>query len=84
MGLSHRVYLINDDDTLSRISAAIYERLLRRDPKERVQEYAGKRVRYALGILETENRKPWQINRIQYSYLFFDSEGRIRLINRGL
>ena len=47
------------------------------DPNECLPEYAGKRVRYALVTVETENRKPIDINLIQYSYLSIDSKGRI-------
>ena len=77
MGLSLRIFIINDDGTFSRLAVSRYERLLRNDPEERLKQFAGKRIQYALVILETENRKPSKIIRIQYSYLFFDSEGFI-------
>jgi hypothetical protein len=51
--------------------------MLRADPKESLPEYAGKRVRYALVILELVNRKPVEIEEIQYSYLTFDAQGRL-------
>ena len=70
-----RIFIINDDDSLRRIPNAKYERMLRGDPNEPLLEYADKRIRYALAIVETENRKPNKIIRIQYSYLFFDSKG---------
>ena len=72
-----RVFIINDDDSLRRLPNAKYERMLRQDPNDRLSQYSGKRIRYALVILETENRKPSKIIRIQYSYLFFDSEGSL-------
>ena len=75
MGLTMRVYIINDDDSLRRLPNAKYERMLRGDPNESLMQYANKRIRYALAIVETENRKPNKIIRIQYSYLFFDSKG---------
>jgi len=34
-------------------------------------------VRYALVILELVNRKPVEIEEIQYSYLTFDAQGRL-------
>ena len=70
-----RVYIINDDDSLRRIPNAKFERMLRGDPNEALMQYADKRIRHALVIVETENRKPNKIIRIQYSYLFFDSRG---------
>ena len=77
MGIGLRIFLVHDDDSIQRLSLACYERLLRRDPKERLPRYAGKRVRYALVVLELANRKPVEIMGIQYSLLNFDSEGRI-------
>ncbi len=77
MGLSLRIFLVNDDDSIQRLALARYDRLLERDPKERLPQYAGKRVRYALVVVDLTNREPVEILRIQYSYLFFDSEGRV-------
>ena len=77
MGLGLRIFLVNDDDSIQRLSVARYERLLRGDPRESLPQYAGKRMRYALVVLEVEQRKPVAINRIQYNFIFFDSEGRI-------
>lgn len=83
MGIGLRVFLVNDDDSLQRLSLARYERLHRRDPEERLPKYAGSRVRYALVMLEVADRKPLEILRIQYSFLLFDSEGRIDESKRG-
>ena len=55
-----------------------FNRLISRDPEERFPEYAGKRLRYALIVIESENRKPVGVLRAQYSYLAFDPEGRLR------
>jgi hypothetical protein len=82
MGLGLRIFFVNDDDSLQRLSLAKFERLRRRDPGERLSQYAGKRVRYALVVLETVNRKPVEINLVQYSYLPFDSQGRIDAAER--
>jgi hypothetical protein len=77
MGISLRLFIVNDDDSLQRIAVAKYERLLDRDPKGRLPQYAGKRMRYALVFVDLKNRRPVEIFRIQYSYLYFDSEGLI-------
>ena len=55
-----------------------YNRLIKRDPDERFLEYADKRIRYVLVVLELENRKPVEILRIQYSYFAFGSQGHLR------
>ena len=77
MGISLRIFLVNDDDSIQRLALSRYDRLLERDPKERLPQYAGKRVRYALAVVDLVDREPVEILRIQYSYLSFDSEGRI-------
>ncbi len=77
MGLGQRIFLIGDDDTFQRLSLSKFERLYRQDSEECFPQYAGKRVRYALIVIEFEDRKPVEIVFAQYSYLFFDSEGRI-------
>jgi len=77
MGISLRVFIVNEDDSLQRIAVTKYDRLIARDPRGRLPEYSGKRMRYALVFVDLENRQPLEILRIQYSYLYFDSEGLI-------
>jgi hypothetical protein len=78
MGLSIRVFIVEDDDTIKRLPLARYERLLKRDPDERLLEYAGKRVRYALIVVDLVNRRPIEVVRDEYAYLDFDKEGRLK------
>ena len=77
MGIGLRIFFINDDESLQPLAMAKYNRLLRRDPKECLIRYAGKRVRYALVVVDLADRKPVEILQIQYAILKFDSEGRI-------
>jgi hypothetical protein len=79
MGLSIRIFIVEDDDTIKRLPLARYERLLKRDPDERLSRYAGKRVRYALIVVDLVNRKPIEVVRDEYAYLSFDDEGRLNL-----
>jgi hypothetical protein len=68
MGLGLRIYIINDDDTVRRFPFSRYERLLKGDSKERLLQYAGKKIRFAelkedticgisCGILSTKANK---------------------------
>ncbi len=82
MGVSLRVFLVLDDDSLERLPHSRFERLFRGHPKERLPEFSGKRVRYALAAVDLVNRKPVEILMIQYAYLTFDSEGRIDTAER--
>jgi len=77
MGISIRIFFVDDDGSLKRIPLTRYERLLRRDPKERLPHYAGKRVRYVEVVVQYLQRKPVEILRVLYLILTFDSEGRI-------
>jgi transposase len=78
MGLSIRIFIVEDDDTINRLPLARYERLLKRDPDERLLEYVGKRVRYALIVVDLVNRRPIEVVRDEYAYLDFDKEGRLK------
>jgi hypothetical protein len=78
MGLGTRIFIFGDNDSMTRIPVNRFNRLIRRDPAKRFPEYAGKRLRYALIVIESENRKPVDVLRAQYSYLAFDPEGRLR------
>jgi len=77
MGISLRIFFVNDDDSIKRFQLARYERLLEGNPKERLPQYADKRVRYILLVVDLLNREPVEILRVQYSYLSFDSDGLI-------
>ena len=77
MGISIRIFFVNDDGSLKRIPLTRYERMLHRDPKERLPQYAEKRVKSVEVAVQCLQRKPEQIVRIIYPILAFDSEGRI-------
>ena len=77
MGTGTRIFLVHDDDSIERLSIVRFERLTNEDPNERLPQYAGKKIRYALVILETKDRKPVDILYIEHSFLFFDADGRL-------
>ena len=83
MGLSIRIFIIEDDDTIKRLPLACYERLRKRDPDERLSKYAGKRVRYALIVVDLVNRRPIEIVRDEFAFLDFDEEGRFKEPEHG-
>ena len=78
MGLSIRVFIVEDDDTIKRLPLARYGRLLNRDPDERLSRYAGQRVRYALIVVNLVNRRPIEVVKDEYAYLNFDEKGRLK------
>ena len=77
MGLGIRVFIVKEDDSIERLSLKRYNRLIKGNSDERSLQFAGKRIRYALMVLEMLNRKPARILIAEYSFLAFDSEGRL-------
>jgi hypothetical protein len=77
MGIGIRVFLIEDNDTLHRISMARLDRLLHFDRRESLHLYAEKRVRCAMVVVEVEGRQVLVIRNIDYFLLPFDAKGRI-------
>ena len=77
MGMSSRVFLVDDNDSLQRIPIATLNRLLHFDRVESLQQYAGKRVRCAMAFLEVAGRRVLAIRNIDYFLLSFDDNGRI-------
>jgi hypothetical protein len=77
MGIGLRIFIVNDDGTLKRLALARYERLVQGDTNERLVEYAGKRVRYALIAVDFVNRRPVGVLHTEYGVLHFDSKGHI-------
>ena len=80
MGLSIRIFIVEDDDTIKRLSLACYERLHKRDSDERLLKYAGQRVRYALIVVDLVNRRPIEIVRDEFGFLDFDNVGRLKVV----
>lgn len=77
MGYGSRVVIVAEDDSLRRIPLSRFERLRDSDPREQLPEYANKRLRYAIAIVEVEGKKVLSVFQITYSYLSFDSRGRL-------
>jgi hypothetical protein len=77
MGTGCRVFLVEDDDSIQRISMARLHRLLHFDWRESLPQYAGKRVRCAMVFVEVARKQVLAIQDIQYSILAFDTKGRI-------
>ena len=77
MGLGTRIFIVKEDDTLQRLTLKRYNRLNKGHPDEGLMQYAGRRLRYALIVLEMINRKPVEVLMTEYSFLTFDSNGRL-------
>ena len=77
MGMTCRVFVIDDNDSLQRLSMARFDRLLRFDRQETLPQYAGKRIRCAMAVLIVDGKQVQTIRHIDYFILPFDRNGRI-------
>jgi hypothetical protein len=82
MGISLRLFIIDDDDTVHKISYVAYKRLMAQDPEYTLKRYAGQRVRYALIAVEMKDRKPVDILHTEEGFFVFDSNGILDLSSR--
>ncbi len=82
MGNSSQIFLIHDNNSLHPLSPARFKRLLKQEPAERLPQYAGRRIRCARATLSLSGRKLQAINKIEYSLLPFDTDGRIDIAER--
>jgi hypothetical protein len=67
MGLGTRIFIVKEDDSIQRLTLKRYNRLIKGHPDEGLMQYAGKRIRYALIVLEMINRKPAETLMTEYS-----------------
>jgi hypothetical protein len=77
MGLGVRVFFVENEGRVKRISLKRFQRLIDSGNVERLPEYAGQRLRIADVILEVKGRKPVAIERIDRAILVFDGTGRV-------
>jgi hypothetical protein len=77
MGMACRVFLVDDNDSLQRISMAKLDRLLHFDRAESLPQYSGRRVRCAMVFVEVAGKRVLGIRNIDYFLLTFDEKGRI-------
>jgi hypothetical protein len=75
--VSVRFFIITDDSEIFKVSINRFERLLKCSDEEKIERFAGKRVRVAEIGVSLENRKPIEVIRAIYYYLHFNEKGII-------
>ncbi len=73
--VSVRFFIITDDSEIFRVSLNKFERLLECTSDEKMERFAGKRVRVAEIGVKLENRRPIEVIRAIYYYLHFSEKG---------
>ncbi len=76
-GVGYQLFIIDDDDSIQRLSMARLDRLLQFDERETLPRYVGKRIRCALAVLDVAGRQVLTVRHIDYFFLPLDVEGRI-------
>ena len=76
MGVSVRVFLVDDQGKLVRFPYARYERLWHYDPVESLHESSARFARFAVAYVQLVERKPHRLLQVDYSRIELDDEGR--------
>jgi hypothetical protein len=74
---SIRTYILGPDDTLYRLASAKFSRMVDDPESQRLERFAGQRVRMAEVIVEVRDRAPCAVVRLVYEMLGFDADGRL-------
>ncbi len=77
MTYSIRIFVVDQDDTLYRLSGTKFTTMLDDPESDRLPRFASQRVRMVEAIVELRDRVPIGIARIVYEMLTFDGEGRL-------
>lgn len=77
MSYSTRTFILGPDDTLYRLASARFSRMVDDPESQRLERFAGQRVRMAEAIVEVVDRAPRAVVRIVYEMLGFDADGRL-------
>lgn len=77
MSYSTRAFILGPDDTLYRLASAKFSRMVDDPESQRLERFAGQRVRMAEVIVEVRDRAPCAVVRLVYEMLGFDADGRL-------
>ena len=72
---SVRFFLITDEDEILSVPIATFERMLKGSHEQKIERFAGKRMRAAEIAVMIEDRKPVAVLRVIYYYLHFNKKG---------
>ena len=66
MSYSPRTFILGPDDTLYRLASAKFSRMVDNPESDRLERFAGQRVRMAEAIVEVRDRTPYAVVRLIY------------------
>ena len=77
MGLSSRIFLIDNDGVIYRMSNKRFARMLRHPEDEPLPDFANQRIRCADLVIELIDRVPTSVCRETFAVFEFDHQGRL-------
>jgi|ERR1700722_13311855 len=75
MGIAHRMFMIDQQDRLYRLSSEKFYAMLQTPSSYRFPQFAGRRVRAAGIGVEFVNRQPTEVVKATYDIVTFDKRG---------
>ena len=78
MGVSLKVFFV-DGGEVTPVALSDFDRLRSGDPDVSFPEHAGKRVRCALAVVESQDRRPVAVTHVDYVLLPFGPDGRLKM-----
>ena|SRR5258708_3906303 len=75
MGVSYRMFLVDESDRIYRLAVPKFDEMLRNPPKHSYPLFAGQRVRAAGAVVQLARRKPTEMPRLTFHILTFDQAG---------
>lgn len=75
MGISSRMFLLDQDDELYQLPNSIFGRMLQDPASNPITRFAGQRVRMADLLVELLNRQPIRVVRSTYGIFTFNADG---------
>jgi hypothetical protein len=75
-GIGLRFYLFEADGSLRRLSTRVADGLIRGE--DRLPQYAGQRLRFALAILLLDGGRPASVDKVEGSWWEFGADGSVR------
>jgi hypothetical protein len=76
MGISYRMFLLDRNGRIYRLSVVKFDRMLRDPRGHRYPLFAGQRIRAAGSVVQVAGRRPTKILQMIFPMLTFDSAGR--------
>lgn len=75
MGVSYRMFLVDESDRIYRLAVPKFDEMLRNPAKHRYPLFAGQRVRAAGAVVQLVCRTPTEMLRLTFHILTFDQAG---------